>query len=66
MTIIYIAASVIGGVATASLFGQNDLPASILAGPIGGSLLALAAALLLAFYPSPRKPEAVPAGVIWC
>jgi hypothetical protein len=66
MTIIYMAASIIGGVTTASLFGQRDLLMGILSGPLGGSLLAVAAALLLAVYARSRKPETVPPGVIWC
>jgi hypothetical protein len=66
MTIIYMAASIIGGVTTASLFGQRDLLVGLLSGPVGGSLLAVAAALLLVFYTPSGKPEAVPPGVIWC
>ena len=66
MTVIYIAASIIGGVTTASLFGQRDLLMGILSGPFGGSLLVAAAALLLASYSRSRRPEAVPPGVIWC
>ena len=66
MTIIYMAASIIGGVTTASLFGQRDLLMGILSGPFGGSLLVAAAALLLASYSRSRRPEAVPPGVIWC
>jgi hypothetical protein len=66
MTIIYMAASIIGGVTTASLFGQRDLLIGILSGPLGGSLLAVAAALLLTLYSRSRKPETVPPGVIWC
>jgi hypothetical protein len=50
----------------ASLFGQHDLLAGILSGPVGGSLLTALAAFLPAFYSSSRKPEAVPPGVIWC
>ncbi len=65
MTIIYMAASIIGGVTTASLFGQRDLLIGILSGPLGGSLLAVAA-LLLTLYSRSRKPETVPPGVIWC
>jgi hypothetical protein len=66
MTIIYMAASIIGGVTTASLFGQRDLLVGVLSGPVGGSLLAVAAALLLAFFTSSRKQDTVPPGVIWC
>jgi hypothetical protein len=66
MTIIYLAASIIGGVTTASLFGQRDLLMGILSGPLAGSLLAIAAAILLAYYSRSRRPEAVPPGVIWC
>jgi hypothetical protein len=66
VTIIYMASSIIGGVVTASMFGQHDLLTGILSVPVGGSLVTAAAALLLMFYPSSRKPEAVPPGVIWC
>jgi hypothetical protein len=66
MMTIYIAASIIGGVMTASLFGQHDLLTGILSGPVGGSMLTAMAALLLADPSSPRKQEAVPRGVIWC
>jgi hypothetical protein len=65
MMIIYVAASIIGGVTTASLFGQRDLLMGMLSGPFGGSLLAVAA-LVLAVYARSRKPETVPPGVIWC
>jgi hypothetical protein len=66
MMIIYVAASIIGGVTTASLFGQRDLLMGMLSGPFGGSLLAVAAALVLAVYARSRKPETVPPGVLWC
>jgi hypothetical protein len=65
MMIIYVAASIIGGVTTASLFGQRDLLMGMLSGPFGGSLLAVAA-LVLAVYARSRKLETVPPGVIWC
>ncbi len=67
MNIIYIAASIIGGITTASLLGQHNLLTGILSGPVGGSLLAMAAALLLTLFYSPaRRRETVPPGVIWC
>jgi hypothetical protein len=65
MSFIYIAASIIGGVTTASLFGQHNLMTGILFGPVGGSLLA-AVLVVAAGYASRRKRDTVPPGVIWC
>src|SRR5215213_2711341 len=41
MIIIYMAASIIGGTATAALVGQHGLLLGLLAAPLGGSLSAL-------------------------
>ncbi len=68
MVIVYSAVSLIGGLATAMIVGQHNLPLGMLAAPFGGSLSAAAAAALVFGKASSlaRDPEAVPPGVVWC
>jgi len=64
MIIIYMAASIIGGTATAALVGQHSLLLGLLAAPLGGSLSALAA-IPLALGGLPKR-QSVPSDVVWC
>ena len=63
MIFIYMAASMIGGAATAALVGQHSVLLGLIAAPLGGSLSALAAAPLAA---AGSRNEAVPPEVVWC
>ena len=64
MTIIYMAASIIGGAAAAALVGQSGLALALLAAPIGGSLSALATAQLV--NTSTASRQGVPPEIVWC
>ena len=64
MFVIYLAASVIGGAATAVLMGQHGLLIGLLMAPLGGSLFALAATLIA--LRRSRKPRPIPPDVVWC
>ena len=66
MIIVYMAASIIGGAATATLVGQHSLLLGLLAAPLGGSLAALVAAPLALQGSLSRKSHAIPPEVVWC
>ena len=66
MLILYAAASILGGTATAALVAPHGLLLGLLAAPFGGSLAALAVARLALPNSSPRARKAVPPDVVWC
>jgi hypothetical protein len=67
MVVAYAFLSIVGGLITAFLFGQNNLMVGLLAAPLGGSLLvAVAAPLYTLVYSSAREACHVPPGVVWC
>ena len=66
MLVLYALASVIGGLLTALLLGLYSPIVGLLVAPLGGSLLVVLAALLIALPSSSRKPSSVPPGVVWC
>ena len=67
MVIIYMVATIVGGAATAALFGQHGLLTALVAAPFGGSLMATATALFLVQRsPSSARSRDVPQGVVWC
>ncbi|MPR12705.1 hypothetical protein [Microvirga tunisiensis] len=74
MVVAYAFLSIIGGLITAFLFGQNNLMVGLLAAPLGGSLLVAVAAPLYTLASSSlrkassstREASPVPSGVVWC
>ncbi len=75
MVIVLMMTSIVGGILTATLvgLGQQSLVAALLSAPIGGSLLAVMVALLIAASTelrvtgtvSRRERLAPPSGVVW-
>ncbi len=66
MVINYMAASIVGGVATAVLASQHGLLLGLAVAPLGGSVSALALSLLRLYSSSPHGRGAVPREVVWC
>ncbi len=68
MIIVYVVASVLGGLFTAMLSGQYGLLLGLFAAPFGGSLLALAAATLAFDGQGSRshKRDGIPPKIVWC
>ena len=68
MVIIYMVASIIGAIITATLLGHHSLTLGVLAAPFGGSLVAAATAVLVYAMHGlvHSKPETVPPGIVWC
>ena len=66
MLVLYMCASIIGGLLTALLLGAYSPIIGLLAAPLGGSFLITIAALLIALPSPSRKESPIPPGVVWC